>query len=152
LPSIGRWLMRDRPQQRRSLLVFSDDWGRHPSSCQHLVRCLLPRYEVHWVNTIGTRKPSWNFATLSRGLEKLRHWTRRGDVPILPANLRTHNPKMWPSFCGFARKLNRELLVRQLAPLVRHLPEPVIAVTTLPLVADLVGILPVTRWVYYCVD
>ena len=75
--------MRDRPQQRRSLLVFSDDWGRHPSSCQHLVRCLLPRYEVHWVNTIGTRKPSWNFATLSRGLEKLRHWTRRGDVPRL---------------------------------------------------------------------
>ena len=22
-------------------LVFSDDWGRHPSSCQHLVRRLL---------------------------------------------------------------------------------------------------------------
>ena len=25
-----------------SLLVFADDWGRHPSSCQHLVRELLP--------------------------------------------------------------------------------------------------------------
>src|SRR5947209_8488 len=23
-------------------LVFSDDWGRHPTSCQHLVRHLLP--------------------------------------------------------------------------------------------------------------
>ena len=115
--------MRDRPQQPGSLLVFSDDWGRHPSSCQHLVRCLLPHYEVHWVNTIGTRKPSWNLATLSRGLEKLRHWTRRdtrGAGPALPANLRIHNPKMWPSFSGFGRKLNRELLVRQLAPLVRR--------------------------------
>ena len=26
------------------------------------------------------------------------------------------------------------------------------AVTTLPIVADLVGVLPVARWVYYCVD
>ena len=25
-----------------SLVVFSDDWGRHPSSCQHLIRRLLP--------------------------------------------------------------------------------------------------------------
>jgi len=23
------------------LVVFSDDWGRHPSSCQHLIRRLL---------------------------------------------------------------------------------------------------------------
>lgn len=144
--------MRDRTEQRGSLLVFSDDWGRHPSSCQHLVQCLLPRYEVHWVNTIGTRKPSLSLATLSRGLEKLRHWTRRGAGPVAPPNLHIHNPRMWPSFSGFGRKLNRELLVRQLAPLVRRLPAPVIALTTLPLVADLVGLLPVARWVYYCVD
>lgn len=32
------------------------------------------------------------------------------------------------------------------------MPEPPIAVTTLPLVADLVGSLSVRRWVYYCVD
>jgi glycosyltransferase involved in cell wall biosynthesis len=51
-----------------------------------------------------------------------------------------------------ARKINRELLLRQLAPLVRSLTSPVVAVTTLPLVADLVGVLPVERWIYYCVD
>lgn len=32
------------------------------------------------------------------------------------------------------------------------LPEPPVAVTTMPVVADLVGRLPVKRWVYYCVD
>ena len=37
-----------------SFLVFADDWGRHPSSCQHLIRQLLARYPVLWVNTIGT--------------------------------------------------------------------------------------------------
>lgn len=32
------------------------------------------------------------------------------------------------------------------------LPEPIVGVTTLPIMADLVGRLPVHRWVYYCVD
>src|SRR5205085_10573846 len=32
------------------------------------------------------------------------------------------------------------------------LPAPPVVVTTLPLVADLVGDLPAARWVYYCVD
>ncbi len=36
--------------------------------------------------------------------------------------------------------------------MVSSLAEPPIAITTLPLVADLVGCLPVKRWVYYCVD
>jgi glycosyltransferase involved in cell wall biosynthesis len=33
-----------------------------------------------------------------------------------------------------------------------NLPEPPIAITTLPIVADLIGMLPARRWVYYCVD
>jgi glycosyltransferase involved in cell wall biosynthesis len=60
---------------------------------------------------------------------------------------------MWPSFRSrFARRLNRRLLLRALGPVVERLPRPPAVVTTLPLVADLVGMLPVHRWVYYCVD
>ncbi|HTU21294.1 MAG TPA: hypothetical protein VMG10_24785, partial [Gemmataceae bacterium] len=136
------------------LLVFADDWGRHPSSCQHLVHQLLDRHPTLWVNTIGTRKPSFNLATLRRGAEKLRHWfsaARASDS--LPANLRIRNPRMWPSFSSsFGRWLNRRLLARQLGPRLRELPVPPVAVTTLPIVADLIGVLPVRRWVYYCVD
>jgi glycosyltransferase involved in cell wall biosynthesis len=134
--------------------VFADDWGRHPSSCQHLGRQLLDRYPILWVNTIGTRKPCFNLATLRRGAEKLRHWfsaPRLSDP--LPANLRVQNPLMWPSFSSsFGRWLNRGLLVRQLAAQIKELPAPPVAVTTLPVVADLIGVLPVRRWVYYCVD
>jgi glycosyltransferase involved in cell wall biosynthesis len=137
-----------------SLLVFSDDWGRHPSSCQHLIRHLLPRHPVYWVNTIGMRTPRLNLATLARGLEKVRQWFRpSGPREPLPANLQVLNPRMWPWFSSpFARMLNRKLLMRQLAPLVRSLPQPPVAVTTIPIVADLMGVLPVRRWVYYCVD
>src|SRR5207302_2031672 len=59
--------------ERVPLLVFADDWGRHPSSCQHLVRHLLPRREVVWVNTI-MRPPRLDLATLRRGGEKVRQW------------------------------------------------------------------------------
>src|SRR5262245_56950968 len=100
------------------------------------------------------RPPRLGLGQFSRGLEKLRPWTRRpGHSKALPANLPLCNPRMLPWFRpGIARSINRELLQRQLIPFVKSLPAPVIAVTTLPIVADLVGALPVERWVYYCVD
>ncbi len=138
----------DRP----SLIVFADDWGRHASSCQHLVRRLLPRYPVLWVNTIGMRRPRLDRATLGRGIEKLRQWfVGRASSADLPPNLRVLEPKMWPWFRrGYDRWLNRWLLVRSLR---RELQRgPTVAVTTIPVVSDLIGRIPVSRWVYYCVD
>src|SRR5262245_53082249 len=104
------------------LIVFSDDWGRHPSSCQHLIAKLLPHRRVTWVNQVGTRPPGLNWTTLTRGLGKLRQWVglkkpappgppslkgrgEEGNSP-LPfreggpggVGLSVLNPKMWPSF------------------------------------------------------
>jgi glycosyltransferase involved in cell wall biosynthesis len=139
-----------------SLLVFSDDWGRHPSSCQHLIGQLLPKYRVDWVNTIGTRPPRLNWSTAVRGFEKIKQWTRKSapaETTSWPENLHLHSPKMWPWFrSGFDRKLNRRLLTKALLPILESLPQPPIAITTLPIVADLIGTLPVQKWVYYCVD
>jgi glycosyltransferase involved in cell wall biosynthesis len=135
------------------LLFFADDWGRHPSSAQHLVRHLLERHDVYWINTIGTRKPRLDLGTLQRGLEKLRHWTHADTAGALPAGLQVRNPPMWPWIGSrWSRWLNRQLLLRDLRPLVATLPEPPVIVTTLPIVADLIGRLPAARWVYYCVD
>src|SRR5437867_4840326 len=117
---------------RPPLLIFADDWGRHPSSCQHLVSRLLPEHTVLWVNTIGTRVPSLDFNTVRRGFGKIRQWLRpRGDQQPLPHKLRVLNPIMWPWFSSPAhRRVNRFLLVRQLRKALRDLPEPPIAVTT----------------------
>ncbi len=137
-----------------SLLVFADDWGRHPSSCQHLVRELLEMWPVCWVNTIGTQTPRLTWATIRRAMEKVSHWTRSSDDRrILPRNLKVVSPVMWPWFRRrHDRWLNRRLLVGKLSQIVREMPQPVAAVTTLPITADLVGALPIERWVYYCVD
>ena len=100
------------------------------------------------------RTPRLDLATLRRGLGKVRQWLAPGATPQeLPCNLRVLNPKMWPWFTRrHDRWLNRRLLRRQLVPQVRSLPEPPVAITTLPIVADLMDDLPVRRWVYYCVD
>jgi hypothetical protein len=147
----------------RPLLVFADDWGRHPSSCQHLIGKMLGYRQTVWVNTIGTRPPRLDWSTAKRTVGKLREWFLAkpqrprpwvsksiADVSGLPQVL---SPKMWPSFRSrLAREVNRRLLLRTIRPVVERLPQPPIAVTTLPLVADLIGPLPVHRWVYYCVD
>lgn len=136
------------------LLVFADDWGRHPSSSQHLVKQLLPRRGITWVNTIGMRPPRFNWATVTRGAEKIKSWLRaapretaRGSGPVVL------NPRMWPSFrTRFARGLNRRLIARVVRPAVEAMPQPPVVVTTLPVVADLIGAFPAAKWVYYCVD
>lgn len=141
------------PARTAPWLVFSDDWGRHPSSCQHLVRHLLPEQPVTWVNMIGTRRPALDWATARRGFEKLGQWLRPTAIEKLPPNLNVLSPRMWPGFGRpLERKINRGWLTRQLRPQVERMPEAPVAITTMPTAADLVGVLPVSRWVYYCVD
>ncbi len=142
---------------RPPLLVLSDDWGRHPSSCQHLIRHLLPTYDVTWVNTIGMRPPRLDMQTVRRVQGKLAEWIRTKqpsgnkssqDEPQVGPEIR--NPKMWPWFrTATDRRLNKFLITRHLRDLAEPLP---IAITTIPIVADLMKSLPVRRWVYYCVD
>jgi glycosyltransferase involved in cell wall biosynthesis len=135
------------------LLVLSDDWGRHPTSCQHLIRHLLPRYAVWWVNLIGMRRPGLNLLTLRRGRDKLLQWLSPRRPSGRAAGPRVHNPLIWPSFRSrLDRWLNRQVLRRSLTRLIEEMPAPPVAITTQPTVADLVGRLPVRHWVYYCVD
>ncbi|HTU89014.1 MAG TPA: hypothetical protein VMF69_02855, partial [Gemmataceae bacterium] len=140
--------------QRSSLLIFAEDWGRHTSSCQHLIPHLLDRHDVYWINTIGTRRPGLNLQTVRRAMDKARHWLFRKAAPApLPPHLRVVSPLMWPWFTTvFDRKINLRLLRRQLTRLVESLPEFPIVITKVPIVADLMGVLPVKHWVYYCVD
>ncbi|MBX3400941.1 MAG: hypothetical protein KF873_19590 [Gemmataceae bacterium] len=143
----------------RPLVVFADDWGRHPSSCQHLIGKLLDHRKVVWVNTIGTRPPRMDWGTAKRVVGKMKEWSKfsreaKSSEPSAEAKSpRVVAPKMWPSFRSrFGRSLNRKLLLRSLRPIFEAFPEPPNVVTTLPLVADLIGELPAHRWTYYCVD
>ncbi len=153
-----------------SFVVFADDWGRHPSSMQHLVGQLEARYPTLWVNTIGTRRPTRSKGDARRVLGKLRSWAGldRETAPT-PANVVVVSPVMYP---GFRSDLQRRINTWQMAKAVqryasrpgwREDAEPVyprlarrrVAITTLPITAGLVSQsrrLGIDQWVYYCVD
>jgi len=134
------------------LLVFSDDWGRHPSSCQHLVKRLRSTFPIVWANTIGTRRVRADGFTLRRGWEKIRSWNR---------GLQQVDDRMWvvdlpmiPATGGrVAVEINKRLMTMRLRKVWRRLGlEQPVVVTTLPHLAPLFAPIPRQGLVYYCVD
>jgi glycosyltransferase involved in cell wall biosynthesis len=140
----------------RDFIVFSDDWGRHPSSCQHLFRRLAPVNHVQWVNTIGTRMPTLSRGDLARAGEKLREWTRRGAEPSAAHDVPVEvlRPFMTPfDRWGPFRKLNAKLLTSAIrAARVARTDRAPILVTTIPNAAGVVGEIDESASIYYCVD
>lgn len=95
--------------------------------------------------------------TVRRGYEKITSWTRRNqekeEIPDGPQPQILH-PVMWPWFrTEIDRRLNVWLLRHELRKSLSKISTPVIAITTLPIVADVMGALSeIEKWVYYCVD
>ena len=52
-------------------IVFGEDWGRHPSSTQHLFHHISQLYPVIWVNSVGMRSPSLSATDIKRVGEKV---------------------------------------------------------------------------------
>lgn len=148
-----------RPPGPLELVVFADDWGRHPSSCQHLVRRLAPTHRTWWVNTIGMRKPTLRASDLRKITAKLTNWVSPSieNTTSSPEQPTLLNPRMYPGFrTGWQRRINAGLIAKTvhdaLGPRDDEAPAQRVAVTTLPITADLVDVLEVDRWIYYCVD
>ncbi len=93
-----------KSSERPNWLVFSDDWGRHPSSCQYIIAQLLDKVNVTWVNTIGMRKPKLDAATFRRIIGKLKTVAQVRLNPIEKTSAyntftpHVINPLMWPWF------------------------------------------------------
>lgn len=55
----------------RDLIVFGEDWGRLPSSTQHLIGHLAKHRRVLWINSIGLRSPQFTLKDIKRAWQKL---------------------------------------------------------------------------------
>jgi hypothetical protein len=53
-------------------VCFADDWGRLPSTTQHLIRHLPAQDRVVWVDSIGMRTPTLSLKDAQRVVGKLR--------------------------------------------------------------------------------
>ncbi len=138
--------------ERPSLLVFADDWGRHPSSCQHLVRRLQGRWRILWVNTVGTRQVRVDGFTWRRGWEKLRSWSN--GLRQVAETMWVLDPPMLPAAANSVLRLvNRRLVTRRIRRTLGRLGmgDPVV-LTTLPYTVWLLGDVGQRGLVYNCTD
>jgi Glycosyl transferases group 1 len=142
----------------QGFIVFSDDWGEHPSSSQHLFRRIAQTHNVLWVNTIGMRKPLFSWGDLAKARRKIRKmldWQldrakKRDDPP----RLTVCQPVMLPyANNALIRKWNAASVRRAVTKRARQIGmQRPILVSTVPNACDLVGKLEESRTVYYCVD
>ena len=65
---------------RTPMVVFGEDWGRHPSSTQHLVARLCANRPVVWVNSLGMRRPRLDLRDLRRVTDKLSRMAGKGRM------------------------------------------------------------------------
>ncbi|WP_428389645.1 glycosyltransferase [Mucisphaera sp.] len=137
------------------LVVLADHWGRHPSSAQHLVRRLLDRYRVSWINTVGTRRPQLTVADAGRVLGYLKEsfFGSKVEAGAATDGPEVVSPVMLPGFrSGWQRALNRRAMARAIRRSAAGRCRQTVGLTTLPITADLVGMTGVDRWIYYAVD
>ena len=149
------------------LIMFGEDWGRHPSSTQHLAHRLAKDHRIIWVNSIGLRRPKATGRDVTRAIDKLvgrfRRPPKQSAADALP------NAADDPEFAGPAaflsplavpvpgnwieRSLNRTVLGGQIrrAMAKQGIDRPIFW-TSLPTAAHLVGSLSERAVVYYCGD
>jgi glycosyltransferase involved in cell wall biosynthesis len=143
---------------RPDFIVFSDDWGEHPSSCQHLFRHISRDHRVIWVNTIGMRDPKWSPGDFRKILLKVSKMLRGGRArhgsEDRAANVHVIQPMMLP-YSGLAmiRAFNRWSVIRSVRALAARLGfEAPVVVSTVPNACDVVDAFDARKIVYYCVD
>jgi hypothetical protein len=139
-------------------VVFSDDWGEHPSSCQHLFGHITGTHPVLWVNTVGMRAPSLSATDVRKAYRKVSRMLRSAPAPS-PARPvanapRVCQPLMLPlNAVPGVRSVNELSVVRSVRRACAEMGvrKPVV-VSTVPNACDYVGRLDGARVVYYCVD
>lgn len=142
------------------MVVFGEDWARHPSSTQHIVRRLAAHNQVLWVNSIGMRRPRLSVRDVKRAASKILGASRRAPTQseladsAVPDGLSVLSPMAvsWPG-SALASAANRILLTHQITQRLteRGITRPILW-TSLPTALPAVGHLGERAVVYYCGD
>ncbi|MCU7924763.1 MAG: glycosyltransferase [Candidatus Thiodiazotropha sp. (ex Dulcina madagascariensis)] len=139
-----------------SFLVFSDDWGEHPSSCQHIFKQIIKKHPALWVNTIGTRNPKLTIYDLKKALIKVKKmlFPRRTENARNDNNLTVIQPIMLPFFSLPGIKLfNKYSIKKAVSNSMKKngINNPIMVITA-PNAHEYIGSFGEKCSVYYCVD
>lgn len=152
------------------MVMFGEDWGRHPSSTQHLARELAKYHDITWVNSIGLRAPRFNLSDMGRALRKLKAILSFGQnkQPLVDQHLEQHQQDWQPEvvnpfaipFHGqsWARWLNQKMISKKLFNVFKNnnsldlADEKPILWLSLPSAMPLLGKIHESFSIYYCGD
>lgn len=136
----------------KNFIVYSDDWGRHPSSSQHLIKQYLPDNRVLWINSVGLRPPHLSSYDLGRVGEKIFEWAN--PFRLSEENLWIYSPFSLPwNEWSWVRRWNQNWGLNGIRKALQRLNfHDLIAITTVPNSCDWIGQLGEVLKIYYCVD
>ncbi|CAH9061887.1 hypothetical protein PSECIP111951_02581 [Pseudoalteromonas holothuriae] len=136
-------------------IVFGEDWGAHPSSTQHLFKCISKHCKVHWINSVGMRKPSANKNDFIRLLRKALALFGK-SLSTSKVNEKHHLDKVSNLFLlpwhdnSFAQAINRILFALQVRCFDNE--QPITYWISVPTAISLIQPRAQDRVVYYCGD
>lgn len=141
----------------RDIIIFNDDWGRFPSTLQHIARVLMKHNnKVFWVGSLGLRKPKISISDFKRAMQKILKILHKTDkvrteseiTPILifPFVIPVHDYKI-------IRWLNKILITRAVKKVLnQHNAVKPLFITSAPITDNLIGRLGESCSIFYCVD
>jgi glycosyltransferase involved in cell wall biosynthesis len=136
-----------------NIVCFGKDWSDHPTSVNHVMNELAAHNRVLWLNSIGSRAPTF---TSGRDLRKiLRKLASFADGPTqVKDTMWVYTPIVLPfPHSRLAVRVNREILKRSLALVRRRLGMKDFQLWSFyPTPVEYVGKLGESLSVYYVVD
>jgi len=141
----------------RDIIIFNDDWGRFPSTLQHIAHSLMKhKNRVFWIGSLGLRKPKFNLSDVKRAFQKLSKMLNKKRVnnkefelqPILifPLVIPYHD-------FSLIRLVNKYFISREIKKVLKKYSviNPIL-VTSAPVSDNIIGCLGESCSVFYCVD
>jgi glycosyltransferase involved in cell wall biosynthesis len=133
-------------------IVFAEDWGRHPSSTQHIFKLIAKQHYVMWFNSVGMRKPSFNWVDVKRLFNKfLLMFTKQqsSDIPTTqPVNIQ--NPFILPWHDNtLVNRFNKHQVMKYTKGLS---DDSIIYWVSVPTAVDMIHVRPQDTLIYYCGD
>lgn len=134
------------------IICYAEDWGRLPSSTQHLMRGLSKTHKILWVDSMGLRQPSVSSGDISRIFSKIRKFL--SGIKEIEHNIFVLTPLVIPmhkySFIRWVNKIILRFLVRRF--LSSHRIKEFIQWSSCPTSAMMINSLGELANVYYIGD
>ncbi|MCX6149371.1 MAG: glycosyltransferase [Ignavibacteriales bacterium] len=138
----------------RDIIIFGDDWGRFPSTIQHIGKVLSKTNRILWIGSLGLRKPELKLKDLKRVFEKVSNLFERKNIESEKLPVIELHPFVLPFHdFEFVRKLNKKFIISSIRKKISELKfQNPILITSSPIIADLIGEFNESSAHYFCLD